>query len=166
MDLEYLIQNYKNRPPPGDAICLYIVQQNDMPQRYKDVYRCGAAGIKEALDVDRPYGSAGGNLISRMARYENGSPPCNTFSSSRRRNIGRFGYTKESVEADMLTKGVPLLRRTEEIIDYLRPRLYFIENPQTGRMKDFITHQTSDKSIAHQTNPSHPPLKPQHMNGF
>ena len=42
-----------------------------MPHRYKDVYRCGAAGIKESLDVDRPYGSAGGNLISRMAQYLN-----------------------------------------------------------------------------------------------
>jgi hypothetical protein len=70
MDLEYLIQNYKNRPP-GIAICLSIVQQNDMPHRYKDVYRCGAAGIKEAFDFDRPYGSAGGNLISRMASYLN-----------------------------------------------------------------------------------------------
>ena len=27
----------------------------------------------------------------------------------------------------------------KEIIDYLKPRLWFIENPKTGRMKDFIT---------------------------
>ena len=70
MDLAYLIQNYAQRPP-GNMICLYIVQQNDMPSKFKDVYRCGAAGIKESLDVDRPYGSAGGNLVSRMVRYLN-----------------------------------------------------------------------------------------------
>ena len=31
------------------------------------------------------------------------------------------------------------MRRTEEIIDYFKPPLYFIENPQTGRMKDYIS---------------------------
>ena len=38
----------------------------------------------------------------------------------------------------MLERGVPILRKTEEIIQYFEPRLWFIENPQTGKMKDFI----------------------------
>ena len=30
-------------------------------------------------------------------------------------------------------------RAAEEIIDYFKPPLYFIENPQTGKMKDYIS---------------------------
>ena len=66
------------------------------------------------------------------------SPPCETFSTVRRSNIGRNGYTKESLEQDMLERGVPILRKTEEILAYFQPPLWFIENPQTGKMKDFI----------------------------
>ena len=66
------------------------------------------------------------------------SPPCQYFSAARRSNIGRFGITKESMETDILEKGLPVLRKTEQIIEYLQPALYFIENPQTGRMKDFV----------------------------
>ena len=66
------------------------------------------------------------------------SPPCETFSTVRRSNIGRNGYTHESIEKDMLERGVPILRRTEEIIQYFEPKLWFMENPQTGKMKDFV----------------------------
>jgi len=66
------------------------------------------------------------------------SPPCETFSRVRRSNIGRHGITRESIERDMIEIGVPILRKTEEIIDYFKPKLWFIENPQTGYMKDFI----------------------------
>ena len=66
------------------------------------------------------------------------SPPCETFSAAARKMIGRHGYTRETLEQNILERGVPILRRTELIIDYFQPRLWFIENPQTGRMKDFI----------------------------
>ena len=66
------------------------------------------------------------------------SPPCDTFSVARFKNIGRHGITRESIEQDILTKGLPLLRKTQEIINYLKPTYYFIENPQTGSMKRFI----------------------------
>ena len=66
------------------------------------------------------------------------SPCCVTFSTARRSNIGRNGFTRESLEKDMMEKGVPLLRKTEEIIAYFKPRLWYIENPQTGLMKNFI----------------------------
>ena len=66
------------------------------------------------------------------------SPPCDTFSTVRRCNIGRNGYTHERLQTEMLERGVPILRKTEEIIAYFKPRLWFIENPQTGKMKDFI----------------------------
>jgi hypothetical protein len=66
------------------------------------------------------------------------SPPCQTFSCARWTNVGRNDYTAESLARDMLEIGVPILRRTQEIIAYLQPRVWFIENPYTGRMKNFI----------------------------
>lgn len=65
------------------------------------------------------------------------SPPCETFSIARRSNIGRNGHTRESMDDDMLRVGVPLLRKTREILGHLDPVAWFVENPQTGRMKDF-----------------------------
>jgi len=66
------------------------------------------------------------------------SPPCQYFSHMRAKNIGRFGYTKESIEQDLTDYGLPVLYKTLEIIDYFTPDLWFIENPQTGRMKHYI----------------------------
>jgi site-specific DNA-cytosine methylase len=71
------------------------------------------------------------------------SPPCATFSQLQNCWIGR-GKTREIIENNILTIGLPLLRKTEEIIDYLQPTYYFIENPQTGRMKEFITRPYYD----------------------
>ena len=67
------------------------------------------------------------------------SPPCDTFSKMRHSNVGRYGVTMETIQRDISLNGLPILRRTEEIIDYFKPPLYFIENPQTGRMKDYIS---------------------------
>ena len=44
------------------------------------------------------------------------SPPCDTFSHARYKNVGRFGITRETIEADIHTHGLPLLRKTQEII--------------------------------------------------
>jgi adenine-specific DNA methylase len=75
------------------------------------------------------------------------SPPCNTFSNLAYCNIGRKlkrlngeVVTKEILMNEMETIGIPILRKTEEIIKYLNPTYYFIENPQTGRMKQFMNH--------------------------
>jgi len=66
------------------------------------------------------------------------SPPCNTFSFLRQSHIGRHGFTKQSIQDDIDNIGLPILRKTEEIINYFNPKYYFIENPQTGRMKEYI----------------------------
>jgi len=66
------------------------------------------------------------------------SPPCNTFSRLRESNIGRHGFTKETIQSDIDNIGLPILRKTEEIIFYFQPKSYFIENPQSGKMKDYI----------------------------
>ena len=66
------------------------------------------------------------------------SPPCDTFSILKNCWIGRCGYTRQSILDDINNIGLPILRRTEEIIDYFRPKYYCIENPQTGKMKHYI----------------------------
>jgi hypothetical protein len=48
-------------------------------------------------------------------------------------------YTRELIEADIEAIGKPMVDRTREIIAYLQPRSFWIENPQTSRMKDYIT---------------------------
>ena len=75
------------------------------------------------------------------------SPPCNTFSRLVFSNVGKKlkrlngeVATKELLMNEMMTIGLPILRRTEEIISYLKPTYYFIENPQTGKMKHFMSH--------------------------
>ncbi len=80
-----------------------------------------------------------------------GSPPCHTFSRLRNSWIGRklksHGdtiITKEIIEQDIKDFGLPILRKAEEIIDYLKPKYYFIENPQTGKMKNYISRPFYD----------------------
>ena len=75
------------------------------------------------------------------------SPPCDTFSALRRTWFGRklkchHGevFTPELLQHDIDTIGLPILRKTEEIINYFKPKYYFIENPQTGQMKNYMTH--------------------------
>ena len=76
--------------------------------------------------------------------YIHASPPCHTFSNLRRSWIGRklkqFGdivVTKEMLDNDMIDNGLPILRKTQEIIKYFNPKYYTIENP-LGRMREYI----------------------------
>jgi site-specific DNA-cytosine methylase len=75
------------------------------------------------------------------------SPPCDTFSALRRTWINRklkchngLVCTKELLQKDIDEIGLPILRKTEEIINYFKPTYYFIENPQTGLMKNYMQH--------------------------
>ena len=74
------------------------------------------------------------------------SPPCHTFSHCRRSWIGRkikaFGdeiVTAEMLDKDMEENGLPLVIKTREMIDYFKPKYWFIENPQTSKMKNYLT---------------------------
>jgi len=74
------------------------------------------------------------------------SPPCNTFSHCRRSWIGRklkaFGdeiVTAEMLDNDMEENGLPIVRKTQEILEYFKPEWWFIENPQTSKMKNYLT---------------------------
>ena len=78
--------------------------------------------------------------------YIHASPPCDTFSHCRRSWIGRklkaHGdtiITKEILEEDEKTIGLPILNKTLEIIKYFNPKYFTLENPQTGNMKKYIT---------------------------
>ena len=42
-----------------------------------------------------------------------------------------------------VVRRVPILRKTEQIIKYFEPKLWFMENPQTGKMKDFVDTSTN-----------------------
>ena len=71
---------------------------------------------------------------------------CTTFSNVRRCNINRkcprlFGdiiVTEKMLDEDMMKRGLPLLRKSQEIIKYFKPNKWFMENPQSSKAKDFI----------------------------
>ena len=74
------------------------------------------------------------------------SPPCSTFSHLRCSWIGREMtrshpgtiFTHEMMLYDEKSIGLVLLRHTLIIINYFKPRFFFIENPLTGRMKNYM----------------------------
>jgi hypothetical protein len=73
------------------------------------------------------------------------SPPCDKFSKLRNCWINRklkngTILTKEIIEEEIQTIGLPPLYKTQEIINYFKPKYYFIENPSTSKMKDYIDH--------------------------
>lgn len=47
--------------------------------------------------------------------------------------------THERLLRDTENIGVPVLRRTQEIIEFLKPTAFYIKNPETGLMKNYIT---------------------------
>lgn len=70
------------------------------------------------------------------------SPPCHTFSKIQDSWIGRK-QKGETVTMDTILKridkeGLPLLRKTQEIINYFDPKYYLIENPATSKMKNYL----------------------------
>ena len=73
------------------------------------------------------------------------SPVCLWWSQLRKTWIGRklkaHGdtiITQEILDEDIQKYGVPMVDKIFEIIDYFNPDYYIIENPKTGRMKDYI----------------------------
>tara|TARA_R110002167_G_scaffold355988_2_gene570610 strand:+ start:6692 stop:7381 length:690 start_codon:yes stop_codon:yes gene_type:complete len=68
------------------------------------------------------------------------SPPCASFSVLQYSWIGRNRdgkiFTREDIETNMTNVGDPLAKRTLEIINYFKPELWFMENPNTGNLKN------------------------------
>lgn len=74
------------------------------------------------------------------------SPVCLWWSQLRLSNIGKVlkahpgkPFTREMADADIDKFGKPMVDKVLEIIAYLKPTYYWIENPQTGRMKNYLT---------------------------
>ena len=67
------------------------------------------------------------------------SPPCTSYSRLLCAWIGREKqgkiFTKEDIENQMI-QADKLVLKALEIIDYFNPEVWFLENPQTGRLKD------------------------------
>ena len=73
------------------------------------------------------------------------SPVCLWWSALRNTWIGRklksHGnkiITKDLLEQDIENYGVPMVDKVFEIMDYFKPKYFIIENPKTGRMKEYI----------------------------
>jgi|TARA_R110000824_G_scaffold199583_1_gene383539 site-specific DNA-cytosine methylase len=67
------------------------------------------------------------------------SPPCTSYSNlqscwlGRKKKDGQI-YTKEKMESDM-NEADMIVKKTLEIIDYFDCEYWFMENPQTGKLK-------------------------------
>ena len=73
------------------------------------------------------------------------SPVCLWWSQLRKTWIGRklkaHGdkiITQEILDEDIQKYGVPMVDKIFEIIDYFDPQFYIVENPKTGKMKEYI----------------------------
>jgi hypothetical protein len=74
------------------------------------------------------------------------SPVCLWWSHLRKSWVGRKCksihptdiITHEILQEDIDKLGKPMIDKVIEIIEYFKPMYWWIENPQTGRMKDYI----------------------------
>ncbi len=75
------------------------------------------------------------------------SPVCLWWSLLRTSWIGRRCktihptdiITREHIDNEINKYGKPMVDKVFEIIDYFKPKYWWIENPYTGRMKNYIT---------------------------
>ncbi len=106
----------------------------DIEEKYNATHTCNI------LDFDyKQYDKDYFNIIW-------GSPPCDKFSKLRNCWIGRTFKngvlcTRELLEEEIKTIGLPPLLKLKEIINYFKPKYYFIENPFTSKMKDYIDNK-------------------------
>ena len=78
--------------------------------------------------------------------YIHSSVPCQTFSSGRNIMINKPGWSKEKIYNDMIEIGLPPVQKTLEIIKYFHPACFTIENPASGRLKNFLDLPYTDCS--------------------
>ena len=76
------------------------------------------------------------------------SPVCLWWSNLRNTWIGRklkaHGHTtitKEILQQDINKYGKPMVDKVFEIIEYFKPNNWVVENPKTGKMKDYISEK-------------------------
>lgn len=75
------------------------------------------------------------------------SPECKVFSMLQNTHIGKKWKNKEELENVRKDNSI-FINKTIEIIDYLKPEFYFIENPRYSKMWDYIENDIyKDKFI-------------------
>tara|TARA_R110000868_G_C10871315_1_gene762292 strand:+ start:711 stop:1433 length:723 start_codon:yes stop_codon:yes gene_type:complete len=73
------------------------------------------------------------------------SPICAYWSCLKYSSIGKNikgtnkKYSMQSIQEDIDKFGKPMVDRVREILDYFRPKYYWIENPKSSSMKKYIT---------------------------
>jgi len=106
----------------------YNVVSVDIVERYKPTHLCNI------MDFDyKQYPKDYFQIVW-------GSPPCTNYSKLKTCSIGRkqkngIIYTYEQMERDM-NEADKIVLKTFEIINYFNPHYWFVENPQTGRLKE------------------------------
>ena len=63
---------------------------------------------------------------------------CCNFGRELKRHPG-VPFSRELMDKDIEEIGKPMVDKVREIIDYFKPKWWWIENPKTGRMKGYIT---------------------------
>lgn len=74
------------------------------------------------------------------------SPECKIFSILQNTWIGRKWKSREHLTEEQ-KKHSKFINKTIEIIDYLKPKYYFIENPNSSKIWDFIENKNYTKDF-------------------
>lgn len=75
-----------------------------------------------------------------------GSPECKVYSQLQYTHIGKKWKDKEDLY-EAQKKDSKFINKTIEIIDYLKPKYYFIENPRYSKIFDFIENENFKKDF-------------------
>jgi len=74
------------------------------------------------------------------------SPECKVFSQLQYTHIGKKWKDKEELY-EAQKKDSIFINKTIEIIEYLKPKFYFIENPRYSKIWDFIENENFKKDF-------------------
>jgi hypothetical protein len=74
------------------------------------------------------------------------SPECSIFSPLQRFKIGNKWKDKNELEEEQ-QKNTCYIERTFQIINYLKPKYYFIENPLHSSIWNYVDQELNDKHV-------------------
>jgi hypothetical protein len=101
-----------------------------------------------SLDLDPYFGATiTGNILDLPDSYFSNfdvvwaSPPCNAFTVAR---IGRNWYHDHTPKTDDARVGMAILEKTVNIINFVNPKMFWIENPR-GKMRKMPVMQSFNR---------------------